>query len=114
MRFVGSVVRIVLLTVMLLAPIGALAQQSVADLNETIRLDPKDAIAHHNRGLAYKNKGDYDRAIADYNEAIRLDPEYALAYNNRGVAYLLKGDHDRAIADYNEAIRLDPGCAKAY
>jgi tetratricopeptide (TPR) repeat protein len=52
------------------------------------------AVDYYNRGLAYRNKGDYDRAIADYNQAIRLDPKYAAAYNNRGRAYADKGDHD--------------------
>ena len=79
-----------------------------------IRLDPKDALAFDNRGLAYAAKGDSDTAIADYNEAIRLDPKDALAFNNRGLAYAAKGDNDRAIADYNEAIRLDPELAWAF
>ena len=64
--------------------------------------------AYNLRGLAYRKKGDYDRAIADATEAIRLDPKFSAAYYNRGVAYLLKGDYDRAIADFSEAIRLDP------
>jgi lipoprotein NlpI len=72
------------------------------------------AVAHHNRGLAYAVKGDLDRAIADFTEAIRLDPKDALAYNDRGAAYAVKGDFDRAIADYSEAIRLDPKAVLAY
>src|SRR6516165_1397499 len=63
--------------------------------------------AYYNRGLAYQEKGDNDRAIADYDQAIRLDPKYAFAYNGRGNAYKAKGDNDRAIADYDQAIRLD-------
>jgi lipoprotein NlpI len=66
------------------------------------------AWAFNNRGLAYQDKHDYDRAIADYDEAIRLDPKYDPAFNNRGAAYLAKGGLDRAIADFNEAIRFDP------
>jgi lipoprotein NlpI len=72
------------------------------------------AVAHHNRGLAYAVKGDLDRAIADFTEAIRLDPKDASAHNDRGSAYMAKGDFDRAIADYSEAIRLDPKEVLAY
>ena len=56
------------------------------------------AIAHPERGLSYKSKGDFDRAIADFSEAIRFDPKYAEAYYLRGVVYGNKGDLDRAIA----------------
>jgi tetratricopeptide (TPR) repeat protein len=72
------------------------------------------ATLYNNRGSAWYDKGDYDRAIADYAEAIRLNPKYALAFNNRGNAWAAKGDYDRAIADYTEAIRLDPKGALAY
>src|SRR5207302_1707573 len=81
---------------------------AIADFQQAIRLDPKDAVAFNNRGLTYQAKGDLDRAITDYNEAIRLDPRHALAFNNRGNAYQLKGSPDRAIPDYSEAIRLHP------
>jgi len=76
--------------------------------------DPKDADAYNNRGLAWSNKGDTDRAIADFNRAIELDPKYVYAYNGRGLAWYNKGDTDRAIADYNRAIELDPKNAYAY
>src|SRR5438105_4313303 len=56
------------------------------------------SIAYHSRGVAYKAKGDNDRAIADYSEAIRDDPKHGFGYDNRGVAYKAKGDNDRAIA----------------
>jgi tetratricopeptide (TPR) repeat protein len=74
----------------------------------------KTAVAYDNRGIAYANKGDFDRAIVDFNEAIRLDPHNAAAYSNRGNAYNDKGDHERAIPDLDEAIRLDPKRAAAY
>jgi tetratricopeptide (TPR) repeat protein len=65
-------------------------------------------MAFSNRGSAYSDKGDNDRAIADYGEAIRINPKQIKAIYNRGVAWLEKGDNDRAIADYTEVIRLDP------
>jgi len=67
-----------------------------------------DATYYYNRGMAWLEKGEPDKAIADFNEAIRLDPKYALAYYNRGSAWDDKGESDKEIADYNEAIRLDP------
>ncbi|MEQ9688522.1 MAG: tetratricopeptide repeat protein, partial [Bauldia litoralis] len=66
------------------------------------------AIAFRNRGLSYKDKGDYDAAIIDYGEAIALYPEYVSAYNDLGIAYLAKNDLERAIAAYSAAVRLDP------
>jgi|SRR6266446_6952130 tetratricopeptide (TPR) repeat protein len=65
------------------------------------------ATAFNNRGVAYKSKGEFDRALEDYNQAILLNPSFASAYNNRGVIYRLKGDYNRAIRDYDEAIWLD-------
>ena len=72
------------------------------------------APAYYNRGNAYSDLGQHQRAIADYDQALRLDSGYVDAYYNRGVAYRKLGQHQRAIADYDQALRLDPGNADAY
>ena len=85
-------------------------------------LDPEDATAYVERGLAYYKKGEYDEAIADYDEAIRLNPKYAAAYESRGFAYRQKDDWDRARDDNYHSIKLeadkqiafDPENANAY
>ena len=87
---------------------------ALADLNESIRLDPFSACALTNRGRVYAFKRDLDRAIADYDEAISINPAFALAYNNRGDAWVNKGDLDRAIADFSAAIEHNPSLATAY
>ena len=68
----------------------------------------KLAEAFNNRGVAYRVKGDHERAIQDYGQAIKLNAKFAAAYINRGVAYDHKGDYDRAIADYEQALKLKP------
>jgi len=72
------------------------------------------SIIYVNRGTAYFNKGDLDRAIQDYDQAIRLNPKDMSAYYSRGGAYNKKGNYDRAIQDLNEAIRLNPNDKSAY
>ena len=72
------------------------------------------AVSFNNRGTAYQETHDLDRAIADYDEAIRLHPAYAPAFNNRGNAHQAKGDLDAAIADYSEAIRFDFNFVQAF
>jgi tetratricopeptide (TPR) repeat protein len=69
----------------------------------------KLATAFDNRGVAYRRKGEYDRALQDYEQAIRLNANNATAYNNRGIIHRIKGEYARAIADYDEAIWLKNG-----
>jgi lipoprotein NlpI len=69
--------------------------------------------AFFNRGRAWSDKGQFERAIQDFDQAIRLDPNYADAFNNRGIAFSGKGDYDHAIENFDRAIALDPNFAIA-
>ena len=95
--------------------------QHAKDLDEQIlfyidrlALNPSDAEAYYNRGYAYDEKEQYDRAIEDYTKAMSLRPDYAEAYCNRGISYRKNGQYDRAIEDYTKAISLRPDYAAAY
>src|SRR6476646_4048262 len=72
------------------------------------------AFAFNNRGIAYQNKGQYDRAVQDYDHAIKLNPKYAEAFYDRSNTYVAKGQYDRAIQDYDQAIKLNPNFASAF
>jgi tetratricopeptide (TPR) repeat protein len=71
------------------------------------------ARAFFNRGRAWADKTQYDRAVQDFDQALRLDPNYPDAYNSRGVAYSGMGQTERAIQDFDQAIKLDPNYAIA-
>jgi tetratricopeptide (TPR) repeat protein len=88
--------------------------KALADCNEAIRLNMKDAFFYGLRSQVYFFKHDYDKALADFDEAIRLDPKNAIRYRARGLAYDSKKDYDKALADFNEAIRLDPNVSDVY
>lgn len=49
--------------------------KSIADYTEAIRLDPKDAKAYHSRGVAYREKGDLNKAAVDFAHAKELGVE---------------------------------------
>jgi tetratricopeptide (TPR) repeat protein len=71
-------------------------------------------IAYNNRGLAFKEKGQFDRALEDFDRAITLNPSEYEAYTNRGVVLKDMGQIDRAIKDLNTAIILNPVLYPAY
>src|SRR5262249_6365059 len=86
----------------------------IADSDEAIRLNPREAKAFGNRAGARMMKGQLDQALADCNEAIRLDPRNADHRANRCRVWTKKGRYDQALADLDEAIRLDPGNDSAH
>ena len=75
----------------------------------------KDAVAAHvNRGTAYQDLGDHDRAIQDYDEALRLDPNSYKAFNNRCWARATAGrDLEAALEDCDNAVVRNPGDSSA-
>ena len=87
-------------------PFTLTEERAIEDFDEAIRLNPEDADAYYNRGVAYGDLGQYEREIQDYDEAIRLNPEYAKAYYNRGVAYGRQGQQELADRDFAKAKSL--------
>lgn len=82
--------------------------EAIADYTRALDLDPRLVDAYKNRGVAYRQQNQLERALADYNQAITLDPNYAPVFNNRGNVYRDQHKLDLAIADYTRAIALDP------
>ncbi|MCK4532643.1 tetratricopeptide repeat protein [bacterium] len=74
---------------------------------KALKLDSDYMLAHYNLGVAYKEKGLYDKAIEEYKEAIRLNPDFAYAHCGLGVAYGKRGLWKKAIEEYKEAIEID-------
>ncbi len=91
-----------------------LAARAVDDYDVAIALNPNNAAAHHNRGLAHSRQRRFDLAIADFDRAIGLREDYASAYGNRAVAHGGGGDYRQALADFAAALRLRPDDAATH
>ncbi len=82
-------------------------REAIADLDQVIRLNPKNAVAYAVRGLTHQRQGKHQAAIADFNQAARIDPNNAIAYFARGLSYHIQGDYQGAAVAYEKAIALD-------
>ena len=87
---------------------------AVAAYQKAIQLNPNDADAYYNLGIALSDQKKLDAAVAAYQKAIQLNPNYALAYYNLGNALSKQKKLDAAVAAYEKAIQLNPNYALAY
>jgi len=74
--------------------------------DEAIRIAPGLSLAYNNRGIAYFQLGQTQRAIQDFDETIRLDPELGLAYGNRAIGYAVLNRDREAGQDIERAVNF--------
>lgn len=82
--------------------------------DQAIALNPGDAGAYFQRGIALHHLDRYEQALASYDQAIALIPDNAHAFFNRGIVLNNLGRHEEALASFDQAIALDPDDADAY
>ncbi len=80
---------------------------------QILRVQPGNAGAHNNLGVALKNQDKLDEAIACYKRALKADPNHIEAYNNLGNALKEQKKLDEAIAWYRRALEVNPDYAEA-
>lgn len=81
-----------------------------ADFSRALVLDPNQAEATLNMGIAHYQQGRIDSAAKLFGRAIELRTAYpALAYFGRGLANEDRGDVPSAYADLRRASQLNPG-----
>ena len=89
--------------------------------NEALRLidlaleiDPKNGVAHSNRGNIFNELMRNEEALSCYEMAISLQPNYVEAYSNKGNALQALKRYEEALASYEKAILLDGNCVQAF
>jgi Tfp pilus assembly protein PilF/cell division septation protein DedD len=87
---------------------------AIKAFSEAIEVNPRNAVAYCNRGVARFFTGDHEQAIADFTSAVEINPGYTEAFCNRGGLWAKKGDHEKAIADYTKALEIHPRYPVAY
>ncbi|MCA8910824.1 MAG: tetratricopeptide repeat protein [Planctomycetes bacterium] len=97
-------------------------KRAIEDYNSAIAYGTADrriddagrAQMHQNRGIAYQDAGNTDRALLDFNRCIELQPDSPAFFENRGLIYVDKQLFDVAFKDFDRAVELAPKNARAY
>jgi len=88
--------------------------ESVRELQEALRLDPKYVAAYNNLALTLRALGRDGEARAALEVALGIDVASAMTHNNLGNVFFRDGDLVRAAAEYQRALVLDPDFADAH
>jgi tetratricopeptide (TPR) repeat protein len=84
-------------------------KESVAELEQAVKLSPQQPIYLNQLGIAYRQQGQFAKARDAYQRAVALDPGYAAAVLNLGILYdLYLGDTQRALEQYARYLSLVP------
>ncbi len=82
--------------------------------DRAIKIEPKNWLAHLNRGNVLKDLHKYAESMKCYDFAISLQPNHPEAYNNKGNLLQDLKKYDEALIAYEKAISLEPNYAEAY
>ena len=87
-----------------------LIEAEIEAFTRCIELDPEDASAHYNLGIALKDaRKDDVQAEAMYRKTIELDPKHVDAHWNLAILLEMRGEVEGAIREARECARLgDP------
>ena len=83
------------------------SDNAITALEQAIQLDPANAIAHNQLGIAYRQAGDLVRAEQQYEESLGADSRLADAHWNLAMLYeLYLHEPARALHHYEEYQQL--------
>lgn len=82
--------------------------QAIRELQESVRLAPKEATSWRVLGEAYLALNRFSEAAGAYSKALELEPNDPATLIRRGAAYRAMQDMDRAETDTRAAVKISP------
>ncbi|MBN1165662.1 MAG: tetratricopeptide repeat protein [Methanospirillaceae archaeon] len=84
-------------------------QQALDAYNRSIGLDPANAAAYTQRGIAFQNLGLTSEALRDFDQAIALHPDETAAWQGKSLIYIEQEKYSLARIAAQQVIRIGTG-----
>src|SRR5262249_33137830 len=82
--------------------------EAIAEYTQSLALEPDNAQAHQNMGIALATEGKVDAAIAECRTALKIDPHQSLWHDQLAVLLDAKGEDRAALTEIKAAHGVDP------
>ena len=82
-------------------------ERAIVDYTRALEIK-SNAITYNNRGSAWKNMGEIDKAKQDFHTAIEQDPQNPDGYRNLGKLYLDNEEYKKATEVLSALIEIEP------
>ena len=89
-------------------------QESLKDLNNTLKENPYDSEAYFYKGLNYKELGDIEKAISQFQTTVEQNPFHVMAYEQLAFIYASMGDTTLALMFFDNALSVDSSNIKTW
>lgn len=86
--------------------------ESIAEAEKVLEVDPESVIARVIKGDAYSAQGDPERALAQLKEITEKDPKYAAAFMKMGALHFAQGKMDKSEEALKGAVAASPGTVR--
>ncbi len=93
---------------------GGDAMAALGYYKRALELDPENADACNNLGIALRTLGRFAEAEVALRQAIRLRPNRASAHINLGLVLRSAGKFEEAVSAFSKAVEIDPNLAEAH
>ncbi|RIB21693.1 hypothetical protein C2G38_2034174 [Gigaspora rosea] len=90
-----------------------ICEESLSDLNESLEINPDDALALKIRGITYRKMSRYEESLADLNKLLEIEPDNAEILSERGETYRMMNRCKESLKNLNKSLKIKPNNASA-
>jgi tetratricopeptide (TPR) repeat protein len=92
----------------------AVYSKALSDLNASLKLDPRDFMAHLSRGEALRALGNYKGSIDDFIAANKANKNSGYPYCEAGLTLILQHRDSTARSAFDRCFQIDPSLRAHY